>query len=43
MKIQRLFTLLDTVKPGYRDTPWKPRGTKCFNGYRQHFVKGFRL
>lgn len=43
MKIQRLVTLLDTIRPGYRDTPWQPRGIgKVHNGTRQHGVRGFR-
>ncbi|MFG0325030.1 hypothetical protein ACF8EF_22265 [Pseudomonas sp. zjy_15] len=42
MKTTRLVTLLDTAWPEYRDTPWKPRGHKVFNGFRQA-VRGIQL
>jgi len=37
-----LRTILDLGHEPYRDFPWKPKGHRVFNGYRQHFVKGIR-
>lgn len=43
MKTQKVRTILDLPWFEYRETPWRPRGSKVFNGIRQRGVAGIRL